>query len=115
MSKVARTIATATATNFAGTPILIEVVLGENGLYGIISNGITDGKVYLTEAEARAAANRTWKRIRAHRAAEYARTLAPQQTAAEIAAATLGARGTWSTPAEDYAHGVATRAILNTK
>jgi len=32
----------------------------------------------------------------------------PQQTAAEM----LPQRGTWSTPAEDYDHGVAIRAIL---
>jgi hypothetical protein len=37
--------------------------------------------------------------------------LAPQPTAAEM----IPAQGTWSTPAEDYAHGVAIRAILNTE
>jgi hypothetical protein len=37
--------------------------------------------------------------------------LAPQPTAAEM----LPAQGTWSTPAEDYAHGVAIRAILKAK
>jgi len=68
MSKVISTIARTTVANFAGKPIAIEVVLGENGFYGVISNGMTDGKVYLTEAEARAAANRVWKHIRAHAA-----------------------------------------------
>jgi hypothetical protein len=68
MSKVISTIATATVNNGRGKEIAIEVVLGANGFYGIISNGMTDGKVYLTEAEARAAANRIWKHIRAHAA-----------------------------------------------
>ena len=68
MSNVISTIARTTVANFAGQIITIEVVLGENGFYGVISNGITDGKGYTTEAAARAAANRTWKRIRANAA-----------------------------------------------
>jgi hypothetical protein len=66
MSKVISSIARTTVANFSGKMIPIEIVLGENGFYGIISNGMTDGKVYLTEAEARAAANRLWKHIRSH-------------------------------------------------
>ena len=64
MSKVIRTIARTTVPNFNGKIITIEIVLGENGFYGIISNGMTDGKVYLTEAAARAAGNRLWAHIR---------------------------------------------------
>lgn len=56
----------------------------------------------------------TSKTYTAAQAAEYARILAPQPTAAEIAVEMLGERGTWTTLAEDYAHGVAIRAILNT-
>lgn len=68
MSKVISTIATATVTNFDGKNITIEIVLGENGFYGVIGNGITDGKGYTTEAAARQAANRLWKHIRSHAA-----------------------------------------------
>lgn len=68
MSKVIRTIARTTVANFDGKMIPIEVVLGENGFYAVISNGITDGKVYLTESSARDAANRVWKHIRSHAA-----------------------------------------------
>ena len=68
MSKVISTIARTTVAHFSGKIIAIEVVLGENGFYGIISNGMTDGKVYITEASARAAANRIWKHIRSHAA-----------------------------------------------
>lgn len=68
MSKVISTIASATVANFSGKIITIEVVLGENGFYGVIGNGITDGKGYLTEAAARDAANRLWKHIRSHAA-----------------------------------------------
>lgn len=55
-------------------------------------------------------AHNTASKFTAAEAAEYARILAPQQTAAEM----LPAQGTWSTPAKDYAHGVAIRAILDT-
>ncbi len=68
MSKVIATIARTTVANFGGKMIAIEIVLGENGNYAVISNGITDGRVYITEASARAAANRVWKHIRSHAA-----------------------------------------------
>ncbi len=66
MSKVISTIARTTVANFNGKMIAIEIVLGENGNYAVIGNGITDGKVYLTEASARSAANQLWKHIRSH-------------------------------------------------
>lgn len=66
MSNVIGTIARTTVPNFSGKLITIEVVLGENGFYAVIGNGITDGKGYITEASARAAANRLWKRIKSH-------------------------------------------------
>ena len=50
--------------------------------------------------------------VRAEMGRRAKAALAPQQTAAEIAAEMLGAQGTWTTPAEDYAHGVAIQAIL---
>ena len=78
MSKVISTIARTTVTNFAGQAIVIEVVLGENGFYGVISHGMTDGKVYLTEEAARAAANRTWKHIRSHADGPTCRDLGEQ-------------------------------------
>lgn len=68
MSKVISTIARTTVANFDGKIITIEVVLGENGFYGVIGNGITDGKGYTTEAAARNAANRLWRHIRSHAA-----------------------------------------------
>jgi len=47
-----------------GKTIAIEVALTEDADFIVIANGLWDGKSHLTQAAARAAANRIWLHIR---------------------------------------------------
>jgi hypothetical protein len=47
-----------------GKTIAIEVALTEDADFVVIENGLWNGKSYLTQAEARAYANRVWTHIR---------------------------------------------------